>query len=141
MEIETVEYIVFFTIIIIPVIISFFYKHPQNQNIYINEVNKLESPIERRLYFGLINNGIQPISQYRVGRYRLDLAIPSKMIAIEADGKAYHSTPNQKEHDRKRDQYLRSKGWTVMRFSGSRIHRDLGGCVYKIKNEIYSRSQ
>lgn len=131
-----IEYIVFFTLIAIPIIISFFYNPTEDQDVYKYEVNKCESYIERRLYYGLVNNGIQPISQFPVGRYRIDLAVPSKKIAIEADGKDFHSTPKQKAHDRKRDRYLRSKGWSVLRFSGSSINKDLGGCVKRIKAKV-----
>jgi very-short-patch-repair endonuclease len=108
---------------------------------YEQEIWKCESPIERRLYKGLINNQLYPVPQYPVGRYRIDLAFPYQMIAIECDGKAYHSTPKQKAHDRKKDKFLQSKGWTVLRFTGSRIHRDLSGVVRKISVNVREGKQ
>jgi very-short-patch-repair endonuclease len=57
-------------------------------------------------------------------------------IAIECDGKAYHSTPAQKARDRQKDAYLRSKGWKVLRFSGSMINGSLVDAIKRIEEEI-----
>ena len=83
-------------------------------------------------------HGLRLTPQYKVGKYRIDLAFPHQMIAIECDGKAYHSTPKQKAHDRKKDKFLKEHGWIVLRFSGSRIYRDLNGVINKIKDELHS---
>lgn len=67
---------------------------PIQKESYEQEINlKCESPIERRVYIRLLNNQLYPIPQYRVGRYRIDLAFPYQMVAIECDGRAYHSSP------------------------------------------------
>ncbi|SER09278.1 Protein of unknown function [Gracilibacillus ureilyticus] len=98
-------------------------------SVYEFNITQCESYIERQVYKGLIQYGLHPTPQYSVGKYRIDLALPSKMIAIECDGEAYHSSPEQKAHDRKRDRCLKRKGWTVLRFSGSKINRDLSGII------------
>ncbi len=109
---------------------------PVNNNDHIPDINKCESPIERRVYNGLVQHGLYPNPQFKVGRYRIDLAFPYQKIAIECDGKAFHSSPGEKRHDKKRDEYLRSEGWIVLRFSGRKINRDLPGVVNKIKENI-----
>lgn len=137
MDLKTIEYIVFFSLAIAAVVLAIIIKPQQTQEeSYIPEVFKCESPIEVRLYNGLLQHGLYAIPQYRQGKYRIDLAFPNSMLAIECDGKAYHSTPEQKAHDRKKDRYLRSKGWTVLRFTGSRIYRDLPNVVNKIKDSL-----
>jgi very-short-patch-repair endonuclease len=55
--------------------------------------------------------------------YYLDYAYIPTMTAIEIDGAAYHSTPEQLTRDQERQQYLESLGWTVIRFSGSEVRR------------------
>lgn len=134
---ELVEYIVFFGLLVftftlfiryLPAIRKEQAEDPQTINLL-----KCESPIEERLYKGLLQHGLFATPQYKVPPYRLDFAFPEHMLVIECDGKAYHSTPRQKAHDRKRDKYLRSKGWTVLRFSGRKIHRELPEVVDKIK--------
>lgn len=71
--------------------------------------------------------------------YRLDLALPEYRIAIECDGKAHHSSPKQKAHDRKRDKYLRSKGWTTLRFSGKDINGNMSKVINRIESEIQKK--
>lgn len=106
-----------------------------------SEYSKCESPIERRLYNGLVSYGLYPRTQYPAGRrYRIDIAFPGPKVAIECDGKAYHSSPTQKAHDRRKDRYLKAQGWTVLRFSGSRIHRNLPGVVKKISEVLTKRT-
>ncbi len=139
MDLKTFEYVISVSLLLIVIYIIIRY-WPKQQNLqtvgYESEYMKCESPIERRLYNGLTQHNLFPISQYQEGPYRIDLAFPIARIAIEADGKAYHSSPEQKAHDRKKNAYLKRKGWTVLRFSGSRIHRDLPGVVKKIKEHL-----
>lgn len=122
-------------------IIYLFVKHEKNK-VYIKtdtEKEKCESPIEHRLYNALRHNGYYPSTQVRVGKYRLDLAFEHQKLAIECDGRAYHSSPLQKAHDRRKDAYLKSQGWKVLRFSGSRIHRDMKGILRRIDEELSKR--
>ena len=49
-----------------------------------------------------------------VPTYRLDLAYPHARIAVEYDGGDFHSTPEQRERDRRRRDRLRELGWTVI---------------------------
>jgi very-short-patch-repair endonuclease len=97
-----------------------------------SEYLKCESPIERKLYNTLTLNGYSVISQHKVGKYRGDLFIPPKLI-IECDGKAYHTN---KARDKRRDKYIEAQGYKVIRFSGSRIHRDIKGVVQRIDKEL-----
>lgn len=97
---------------------------------------KTESPIERRLFDALYKRGHNPRTQERVGRYRLDLAFPKRKIAIECDGHAYHSTPEQKARDKRRDRYLVRNGWMVLRFTGKEIHRNPKVCCEKIEKKM-----
>lgn len=98
---------------------------------------KCESPIEWRLYNALKNRGYDVKCQYPCGKFRIDLALPQYRIAIECDGKAYHSSPEQKKYDKRRTSYLRRHGWkSVIRFSGSEINRNPHACVSKIEKKI-----
>ncbi|ARK30760.1 endonuclease domain-containing protein [Halalkalibacter krulwichiae] len=134
-----IEYIVFSSLIIFTIVI--FIKHlidtrNDKPDTTANEYSKCESPIERRLYNALVNNGYVVRTQVPCGKYRIDLALIGSKLAIECDGKAYHSSPAQKAHDRRKNAFLRKHGWKVLRFSGKRIYRDLNGVLRKIENEI-----
>lgn len=92
----------------------------------------VESPIEEQLALALGSRSMCAgllETQCRVGPYRIDIAFPHIRLAVECDGKDFHTTPAQIVRDQKRDKYLSDLGWMILRFTGSRIHRDLYGCV------------
>ena len=51
--------------------------------------------------------------------YKVDLALPSRMIAIEIDGRS-HSMLSRKFQDQKKDALLAQLGWRVFRVSNAR---------------------
>ena len=119
--------------------IIYLYVNHEKNKVYVNtdtQKEKCESPIEHRLYNALRNSGYHPTTQVKVGRYRIDIAFPTHKLAIECDGRNFHSTPNAKARDKRRDAYLRSQGWKVLRFSGSRIHRDMKWILRRIDVEL-----
>lgn len=83
-----------------------------------------QSPIEEIVYKELLVYGLNPIPQYQVGAFFIDLAFPEIKLAIEADGKEFHSSKEQKERDVYRENKLKKLGWTFERFSGEDIHRN-----------------
>lgn len=54
-------------------------------------------------------------------------------LIVECDGYQYHSSKESFERDRKRDRLLKSKGYDVVRFSGSEIYRD----PVKVSDDLY----
>ena len=79
------------------------------------------NPFELSIKDGLENRGVPVTPQYGVSGYRVDFACahpeePGRMVlAIEADGASYHSTPTARDRDRLRQQVLESKGWRFHR--------------------------
>jgi very-short-patch-repair endonuclease len=134
-----IESIVFFTLLaagIIAYIVFLMYPDPDPSLVPTtpikSEYSKCQSPIERTLYNALTISGYQVFTQHKVGPYRGDLFIPPKLI-IECDGKAYHK---DKEKDKRRDKFIEQQGYKVIRFPGSRIHRDLKGVLRRIDKEF-----
>ena len=59
-----------------------------------------------------------PLAQFEVpGVARIDFAHPDSKIAIELDGARYHSSPDARERDRRRENQLVALGWRVLRFT------------------------
>lgn len=77
--------------------------------------------------------------QYQVGRYVLDFAVPSRMVAIEIDGHEFHSSKEQRESDNRRARDLMLDGWIVIRFSGSEVSRDPEMCAEQARLIISRR--
>ncbi|MFH0795913.1 MAG: DUF559 domain-containing protein [Candidatus Omnitrophota bacterium] len=101
------------------------------------------SPIEELMEKELLRSKIPfqreyPVFQNRRLRYRLDFAIirGSKKIAVECDRPAWHSQPKQRKRDRRRDAYLKSKGWKVLRFTDQEILRQPARCRKTILNHL-----
>lgn len=60
--------------------------------------------------------------------YKLDVANPDEMVAVEVDGGS-HCSRERRAQDRRKDEFLRALGWTVLRFWNRDVMADLGGCV------------
>lgn len=70
--------------------------------------------------------------QYQIGRYHIDFAFPESNLAVEADGTYWHSRKGVSAKDRRKNQYLQSQGWTVLRFTGDEIRESPARCVDEI---------
>ena len=67
--------------------------------------------------------------QYSVGPYRLDFALPQRMIGIELDGYRTHSSTKSIADDRYRQRWLEGNGWYIIRFGGLEVFQDADACV------------
>lgn len=127
-------------------------------------VDRCESPMERRFLVALLFTDwfdFQPVTgrgegqiaedscgvilgqQVRISGYRVDFAMKrkgsSKRLAIEIDGKSFHSSPEQVERDKIRDRVLLVRGWSTIRFCGRELLRDAHECA-KQAHEIAMRT-
>ncbi len=130
-----IQYPLISGLIIILLLACIHFNHKLKRYSEHREARKCESPIETRLFNALIKEGYQVYTQVPCGKYRIDLAVYSRgrKIAIEADGKAYHSSPSQLKHDEQKNQFLRKSGWKVIRFTGSEIYRNSKNCVQQVE--------
>jgi very-short-patch-repair endonuclease len=75
-----------------------------------------ESPVETRIRLAIVLAGLPvPLLQVSVGPYRLDLAYPDLLLAVECDGRE-HLTPQRALRDLDRQAYLTAAGWRILRF-------------------------
>ncbi len=75
-----------------------------------------ESPMETRIRLALHFGGLSPpVPQHPEGPYRLDMAYPDLMVAVEYDGR-HHLDADQALRDLDRATYLGRRGWIVLRF-------------------------
>lgn len=82
--------------------------------------------------------------QHEVGRFRVDFAINvtaqmggkshSQWIAVECDGHDFHErTKEQAARDKARDREIVTlRGFRILRFTGSEIHRDPVRCAQQV---------
>lgn len=79
--------------------------------------------------------------QCEEGPYRIDFALRANgvhaecRIAIEIDGHDFHEkTKEQAAHDKSRDRFLVSRGWSIYRFTGSEINKNPFRCAEEIRD-------
>ena len=103
----------------------------------------MESALEEKLWYELKKKKIEAERQYLTGegkeRYYLDFAIFCKngKINVECNGDFWHSQKSQIYKDNQRDNYLTSKGWSVLRFGSREINKSLeicSGLINKMAN-------
>ena len=90
----------------------------------------MRSPLEQIFYNFLIENNFNFQEQVNVGSYVADFIIilKSGLMDLEIDGMQHI---NRKEHDNKRDEYFKSKGYNVFRAK----------CSWKNRNKKKEKSR
>ena len=106
------------------------------------EINDLyhTSPIEDLIWAALKAAEIQAERQYEIRErntnYDLDFAIECSdgtMVNIECNGDTYHATKEARDRDRRRNNYLTARGWSVLRFGTDDIHNDRHSCINRVR--------
>jgi very-short-patch-repair endonuclease len=69
--------------------------------------------------------------QHPIGPYVADFACIRQRIVIEVDG-ATHSNPRELEHDRRRNEFMKSGGWRVMRVLNTDIYHHIDAVMSAI---------
>ena len=94
---------------------------------------------ELQVQYELKEMGLDPIPQYGASGFRIDFALPHPsndgrmVLAVEADGASYHSSPTARDRDRLRQQVLEDKGWRFHRIWSTAFFRDPKGEAAKVK--------
>lgn len=73
----------------------------------------------------------------RLKVWKIDIAIPRLQLAIEVDGRS-HRLARNKEIDSQKEQFLKGRGWTLLRFWNEEILRDLPSVLRRIYATIAS---
>lgn len=91
------------------------------------QLGDLADAIESEVWFG------DPLKH---SRYRVDFLLKDARLIVELDGHEYHSTKDQLEKDAIRQRYLTRAGYSVIRFTGREVNRDVEACVAEVR-ELY----
>lgn len=101
------------------------------------------SPIEQKFWkaWQRQRSNINLTPEYVVGRYRIDFAYVSALIAIELDGHATHSSPAAIAADRRRQRELERLGWRFIRFGGQEVYQNADACAREAREFIVKNSR
>lgn len=111
---------------------KFYEKHPEKHPNRLLAQKGHETDIERLMREALGTVGLEFVTQFHIGRFWADFAIPSAHLIIEVDGAYWHD----EAHDRQRDAWLTKHGWRVLRFTGKAINRDPTACAEHVRTYL-----
>ena len=97
------------------------------------ELRQRMTPVEKLLWRALRGHRLAGCGfrrQHPFGAFVIDFACPSRMLAIEVDGKVHDTQSNQ---DAARTEILESWGWTVIRFTNDAVNRDISHVLSQIE--------
>jgi very-short-patch-repair endonuclease len=101
-----------------------------------------ESPLEESILSVLRSWGHEVVPQLGAAGYRIDMAIrdpeqPGRfLLAVEADGAAYHSSRAARDRDRLRQEVLEGLGWRLHRIWGPSWYRDREAELVRLREAI-----
>ena len=85
-------------------------------------LRKNQTKEEARLWYQFLRRyPLQFRRQFQIGPYIVDFYCAKALLVIELDG-SQHYKVSEKEHDRRRTEYLESLGITVLRYSNSDVN-------------------
>ena len=69
--------------------------------------------------------------------YKLDLAHVEHKLGIEVDGGS-HQMLSRQAQDRKKEEYLKARGWTILRFTNKQALEETDKCCEIIKSKLWT---
>ena len=69
-------------------------------------------------------------------KYILDFAFLKEKLNIVCDGGYWHEKCKNPDEDKERDEFLKSKGWHILRFRSKEIKENLSEVIETIKLKI-----
>ena len=74
--------------------------------------------------------------QHPIGDNIADFICISEKVVIEVDG-GYHEQPLQQVDDRRRTEFLESRGYRVIRIRNEEVDSNIQDVIARIKEEVY----
>lgn len=115
--------------------------NPQRRRLLLDSRDEPWSVPERRFHRLLRDAGItgwRANLPVRIGDARcyLDVAFELVLLAIEIDGRLYHSAPEAFELDRRRQNLLVLNGWHVLRFTWRMIEEHPDQVIVAVRDAL-----
>lgn len=102
-----------------------------------------DSWFEIDVFTKIIDKGYKVIPQYKCGGHRIDLVVEhgQNRLAVECDGDAFHSSPEEIDSDIRRQRILERCGWQFWRVRGSDFYRDQDSALQSLWETLDRQSQ
>ena len=107
-------------------------------NLLARNLRKSQTPQEQKLWNLLRNRqllGYKFKRQYPIGNYIVDFVCREKRLVIELDG-GQHNIAVNIHYDFLRSEYIKQRGFKVIRFWNKEIDENIEGVIAKITEEL-----
>ncbi|MBO4353710.1 MAG: endonuclease domain-containing protein [Clostridia bacterium] len=112
------------------------YKHNEKLVTNAQNLRKNMTDEEKHLWYDFLKNLPVTVNrQKNIGNYIVDFLISSSKLVIELDG-SQHWNEENKENDKKREEYLEKKGLEILRYSNKEINENFEGVCADILKHI-----
>jgi type I restriction enzyme M protein len=101
------------------------------------ELRKKQTPTEEVMWEMLRDRrflGLKFRRQHQIGDYIVDFYCDEKRVVVELDGGIHES---RRDKDQKRDSYLQSSGFRVIRFKNEEFFDDMDGCLAHLADSLF----
>lgn len=105
--------------------------------IRVRQRGKYETSIERKVRLWLQGNEIGFKQEARIGDMLVDFLVGD--LVIECDGAYWHSAPERKAKDRRRDRFLRSQGFRILRLKEEEINKKWSKAERRLQQAVYGK--
>ena len=98
---------------------------------FTRKLRKDQTPHEIKLWNILRNREIGDLKfrrQHKIGKYVVDFCCLDKKLVVELDG-GHHNEEQYKIKDQKRQKYIESQGYVVLRFWNNEVDDNLDGII------------
>jgi very-short-patch-repair endonuclease len=103
---------------------------------YAKQLHRNMTPAERKLWSVLRAHRAGDVhfrNQHAIGNYVVDFCAPSRKLVIELDGSQHLE---QGDYDRQRTEFLRARGYRVLRFWNGDVEKDVDGVMQVILDAL-----
>jgi very-short-patch-repair endonuclease len=99
------------------------------------------TPVEAKLWEQLRAHRLQDVhfrKQHAIGNYIVDFCAPRRKLVIELDGSQHLE---QEQYDIQRTEYLKSKGYKVLRFWNNDVMNNMGSVLNMIWETLEKKDE
>ncbi len=107
----------------------------------LQDICKMSKP-EMAMLRALRSASLEPVPQYAVHIFNIDLAFPAQKVAVEVDGGNWHHSATHLRCQENKERYLRPRGWTILRcrYSKGKWHPGKESFVTSVSELVNSRA-
>ncbi|MBI3979256.1 MAG: DUF559 domain-containing protein [Chloroflexi bacterium] len=96
------------------------------------EAGKCEAPLERFFLAAAARRKLSLVTQHPVGTFRIDFALPRRMVGAEIQG----WFRRRERAFAERSEELKSLGWRVVTFAGQDVYENVDAAVQALAREV-----